>query len=247
MEKKQKVLIVEDEKNIVDILRFNLRKEGYDTLEAFDGVTGLRLALEESPDLILLDLMLPEMNGFEVCKLLRDKGKNTPVLIITGREEEKDKILGLDLGADDYITKPFSVRELMARVKAHIRRVALIRQSAGNQEDRLDFGRLVIHKESAQATKDGERLELTQREFELLKALLQHQGKLLTYLASHAGRVFSRQELMERVWNYEGYVGDVRGVDVAVRRLREKLEDDPAQPKYIITRRGAGYYFQKDL
>ena len=189
MEKKQKVLIVEDEKNIVDILRFNLRKEGYDTLEAFDGVTGLRLALEESPDLILLDLMLPEMNGFEVCKLLRDKGKNTPVLIITAREEEKDKILGLDLGADDYITKPFSVRELMARVKAHIRRVALIRQSAGNQEDRLDFGRLVIHKESAQATKDGERLELTQREFELL-----------TYLASHAGRVFSRQELMERVW-----------------------------------------------
>ena len=141
MEKKQKVLIVEDEKNIVDILRFNLRKEGYDTLEAFDGVTGLRLALEESPDLILLDLMLPEMNGFEVCKLLRDKGKNTPVLIITAREEEKDKILGLDLGADDYITKPFSVRELMARVKAHIRRVALIRQSAGNQEDRLDFGR----------------------------------------------------------------------------------------------------------
>ena len=236
MEKKQKVLIVEDEKNIVDILRFNLRKEGYDTLEAFDGVTGLRLALEESPDLILLDLMLPEMNGFEVCKLLRDKGKNTPVLIITAREEEKDKILGLDLGADDYITKPFSFRELMARVKAHIRRVALIRQSAGNQEDRLDFGRLVIHKESAQATKDGERLELTQREFELL-----------TYLASHAGRVFSRQELMERVWNYEGYVGDVRGVDVAVRRLREKLEDDPAQPKYIITRRGAGYYFQKDL
>ena len=180
--------------------------------------------------------MLPEMNGFEVCKLLRDKGKNTPVLIITAREEEKDKILGLDLGADDYITKPFSVRELMARVKAHIRRVALIRQSAGNQEDRLDFGRLVIHTESAQATKDGERLELTQREFELL-----------TYLASHAGRVFSRQELMERVWNYEGYVGDVRGVDVAVRRLREKLEDDPAQPKYIITRRGAGYYFQKDL
>ena len=121
-------------------------------------------------------------------------------------------------------------------ISAHIRRVALIRQSAGNQEDRLDFGRLVIHKESAQATKDGERLELTQREFELL-----------TYLASHAGRVFSRQELMERVWNYEGYVGDVRGVDVAVRRLREKLEDDPAQPKYIITRRGAGYYFQKDL
>ncbi len=237
MERKQKVLIVEDEKNIVDILRFNLQKEGYDTLEAFDGVTGLRLALEESPDLILLDLMLPGMNGFEVCKLLRDKGKNTPVLIITAREEEKDKILGLDLGADDYITKPFSIRELMARVKANIRRVALSGQGAAQpQEQVLDFGRLVIHKEQAQVTKDGERLELTQREFELL-----------TYLASHAGRVFSRQELMERVWNYEGYVGDVRGVDVAVRRLREKLEDDPGQPKYIITRRGAGYYFQKDF
>ena len=182
--------------------------------------------------------MLPGMNGFEVCKLLRDKGKNTPVLIITAREEEKDKILGLDLGADDYITKPFSIRELMARVKANIRRVALSGQGAGQsaQEQVLDFGRLVIHKEQAQVTKDGERLELTQREFELL-----------TYLASHAGRVFSRQELMERVWNYEGYVGDVRGVDVAVRRLREKLEDDPGQPKYIITRRGAGYYFQKDF
>lgn len=238
MERKQRVLIVEDEKNIVDILRFNLQKEGYDTLEAFDGVTGLRLALEESPDLILLDLMLPGMNGFEVCKLLRDKGKNTPVLIITAREEEKDKILGLDLGADDYITKPFSIRELMARVKANIRRVALSGQGAAQpaQEQVLDFGRLVIYKEQAQVTKDGERLELTQREFELL-----------TYLASHAGRVFSRQELMERVWNYEGYVGDVRGVDVAVRRLREKIEDDPGQPKYIITRRGAGYYFQKDF
>lgn len=230
------ILIVEDEQNIVDILSFNLSREGYQTLEALDGPTGLQLALEQNPDLILLDLMLPGMDGFEVCRRVRESGSSTPILMLTAREEEADKVLGLELGADDYITKPFSVRELMARVKAHIRRVALIRQSAGNQEDRLDFGRLVIHKESAQATKDGERLELTQREFELL-----------TYLASHAGRVFSRQELMERVWNYEGYVGDVRGVDVAVRRLREKLEDDPAQPKYIITRRGAGYYFQKDL
>ena len=211
MKIKDKVLIVEDEQNIVDILSFNLSREGYDTLEAYDGKTGLQLALEQNPDLILLDLMLPEMNGFDVFRKLREAGSSVPILMLTAREEETDKVLGLELGADDYITKPFSVRELMARVKAHIRRVALIRQSAGNQEDRLDFGRLVIHKESAQATKDGERLELTQREFELL-----------TYLASHAGRVFSRQELMERVWNYEGYVGDVRGVDVAVRRLREK-------------------------
>lgn len=241
MEKQQTVLIVEDEKNIVDILRFNLQKEGYATLEAFDGVTGLRLALDENPDLILLDLMLPEMNGFEVCKLLRDKGRSTPVLIITAREEEKDKILGLDLGADDYITKPFSIRELMARVKANIRRVAMVSQAQPEPKGealtfgRLTFGRLSIDREKSSVTKDGEDLELTPREFELL-----------SYLAVHAGKVFSRQELMERVWNYEGYVGDVRGVDVAIRRLREKVEDDPAQPKYIITRRGAGYFFQKD-
>ena len=234
MEKQQTVLIVEDEKNIVDILRFNLQKEGYATLEAFDGVTGLRLALDENPDLILLDLMLPEMNGFEVCKLLRDKGRSTPVLIITAREE--DKILVLDLGADDYITKPFSIRELMARVKANIRRVAMVSQAQPEPKgEALTFGRLSIDREKSSVTKDGEDLELTPREFELL-----------SYLAVHAGKVFSRQELMERVWNYEGYVGDVRGVDVAIRRLREKVEDDPAQPKYIITRRGAGYFFQKD-
>ena len=236
MERKT-VLIVEDEKSIVDILRFNLQKEGYRTLEAYDGAAGLKLALEENPDLILLDLMLPAMNGFEVCKTIRDKGYSTPVLIITAREAEKDKILGLDLGADDYITKPFSIRELMARVKANIRRADMVSQSAGpSRDNRLDLGRLVLDKGASQAFKDGADLELTQREFELL-----------TYLASNAGQVFSRQELMERVWTYEGYVGDVRGVDVAVRRLREKVEDNPAQPKYIITRRGAGYYFQKDI
>ena len=237
MEKKQRVLIVEDEKNIVDILRFNLRKEGYDTQEAYDGEVGLALALQEAPDLILLDLMLPKMNGFEVCKRLRDQGRSTPVIIITAREAEKDKILGLDLGADDYITKPFSIRELMARVKANIRRAAMAPQTLAPapEGEALRFGRLVIQKGEATATKDGADLELTPREFELL-----------AYLASHAGRVFSRQELMERVWNYEGYVGDVRAVDVAIRRLREKVEDDPAQPKYIITRRGAGYYFQQE-
>ena len=154
MEKQQTVLIVEDEKNLVDILRFNLQKEGYATLEAFDGVTGLRLALDENPDLILLDLMLPEMNGFEVCKLLRDKGRSTPVLIITAREEEKDKILGLDLGADDYITKPFSIRELMARVKANIRRVAMVSQAQPEPKgEALTFGRLSIDREKSSVTK----------------------------------------------------------------------------------------------
>ena len=237
MEKKQRVLIVEDEKNIVDILRFNLRKEGYDTQEAYDGPTGLQLALEQNPDLILLDLMLPGMDGFDVCRKVRESGSSTPILMLTAREEEADKVLGLELGADDYITKPFSMRELMARVKANIRRAAMAPQTPAPapEGEALRFGRLVIQKGEATATKDGADLELTPREFELL-----------AYLASHAGRVFSRQELMERVWNYEGYVGDVRAVDVAIRRLREKVEDDPAQPKYIITRRGAGYYFQQE-
>lgn len=229
------IMVVDDKAAIADLVEVYLRNEGYAVHKFYCAADALACAESTSLDMAILDVMLPDMDGFTLCQALR-KTHLWPIIMLTAKVEDMDKIMGLTLGADDYITKPFSVRELMARVKAHIRRGALIRQSAGNQEDRLDFGRLVIHKESAQATKDGERLELTQREFELL-----------TYLASHAGRVFSRQELMERVWNYEGYVGDVRGVDVAVRRLREKLEDDPAQPKYIITRRGAGYYFQKDL
>lgn len=235
MEKKHTVLIVEDEKSIVDILRFNLQKEGFDTLEAFDGQTGLDLVMEKAPDLVLLDLMLPVLNGFEVCRTIRDRGINTPVLIITAREAENDKIMGLELGADDYITKPFSVRELMARVKANVRRAERLPQPAQEAPSQiLELGRIRIDRNASVATKDGANLELTQREFELL-----------TYLASNQGKVFSRQELMERVWNYAGYVGDVRGVDVAVRRLREKVEDNPATPRYIITRRGVGYLFER--
>ncbi len=235
MEKKHTVLIVEDEKSIVDILRFNLQKEGFDTLEAFDGQTGLDLVMEKAPDLVLLDLMLPVLNGFEVCRTIRDRGINTPVLIITAREAENDKIMGLELGADDYITKPFSVRELMARVKANVRRAERMPQPAQEAPSQiLELGRIRIDRNASVATKDGAHLELTQRQFELL-----------TYLASNQGKVFSRQELMERVWNYAGYVGDVRGVDVAVRRLREKVEDNPATPRYIITRRGVGYLFER--
>ena len=234
MDRKRTVLIVEDEKTIVDILRFNLQKEGFDTLEAYDGMTGLNMIMEESPDLVLLDLMLPGLNGFEVCKQIRENGVSIPVLILTAREAENDKILGLDLGADDYITKPFSIRELMARVKANVRRAERSPLPAREEGRVLSLGRLRIDRDASQATKDGTNLELTQREFELL-----------TYLASNPGKVFSRQELMERVWNYEGYVGDVRGVDVAVRRLREKVEDTPATPKYILTRRGVGYLFER--
>ena len=234
----KKILIVEDEKNIVDILSFNLGREGYDTLEAYDGEAGLRLALEENPDLIRLDLMLPKMDGFDVCRAVREKNRSTPIIMLTAREEESDKVFGLELGADDYITKPFSMRELLARIKVNIRRTEMLTEqpsaaAAGNGQ-RLERGRILIDEALLMAFKDGKALDLTQREYELLK-----------YLAASPEKVYSREALMEHVWNYEGYVGDVRAVDVAVRRLREKVEDDPANPSFILTRRGMGYLFRE--
>ena len=228
------VLIVEDEKNIVDILRFNLQREGYQTMEAYDGADGLEKARTGNPDLILLDVMLPKMIGFDVCKQLRSEGNNVPVIILTAREEEADKVLGLEIGADDYITKPFSMRELIARVGANIRRSAMISAaSASTAETAMPVsGDLSINTDSHQVFRAGKAIDLTQREYELL-----------TFLASHPNKVYARADLMEQVWNY-GYVGDdVRTVDVTVRRLREKIEKDPANPVYILTRRGAGYYF----
>ena len=229
----KKILVVEDERNIVDILTFNLQREGYDTLEALDGAAGLRLALEQDPDLILLDLMLPKMDGFQVCRTLREQGRATPIIMLTAREEETDKVLGLELGADDYITKPFSMRELLARVKSNIRRTEMLAK-AGPQANpnRLELGRVQVDLDAMLVYKDGEGLDLTQREYELVRTL-----------ASARGQAVSRESLMEQVWNYDGYVGDVRAVDVAIRRLREKLEDDPADPKFIVTRRGLGYAF----
>ena len=226
------ILIVEDETNIVDILSFNLEREGYNTIEAYDGQTGLQLAREQNPDLILLDLMLPQMNGFDVCRQLRADGSAIPIIMLTAREEEADKVLGLELGADDYITKPFAVRELMARIKANIRRAGMPTSAAEESSERMVFGRIVIDTAGAAVLKDGVTLELSQREYDLIR-----------FLAAQPGKVFSREALMEHVWNYAGYVGDVRGVDVAVRRLREKLEDDPANPTFIVTRRGLGYLF----
>ncbi len=226
------ILIVEDEQNIVDILSFNLRREGYDTLEANDGNAGLQLALDRNPDLILLDLMLPGMSGFDVCRRLRESGSAVPILMLTAREEETDKVLGLELGADDYITKPFSMRELLARVKANIRRVDMTPQGAPEPDSRLDLGRVTVDRDGATVYKDGRPLKLTQLEYDLI-----------CFLASQPGKVFSREALMEHVWNFDGYVGDVRAVDVAVRRLREKIEDDPASPKFILTKRGMGYFF----
>ena len=192
------VLIVEDEKNIVDILRFNLQRAGYQTLEAYDGEDGQAKALSANPDLILLDVMLPKKNGFDVCRALRESGSSVPVIILTAREEEADKVLGLEIGADDYITKPFSMRELVARVGANIRRTSMSPTPASAAAAAMPVsGDLAINTDSQ----------------------------------------------MEQVWNY-GYVGDdVRTVDVTVRRLREKIEADPANPVFILTRRGAGYYF----
>ena len=228
------ILIVEDEQSIVDILSFILVKEGYDTLEALDGPTGLQLALEQNPDLVLLDLMLPGMSGFEVCEKIRAAGSTTPIVMLTAREEEDDKVRGLELGADDYITKPFKNRELMARVKANIRRVAM---APGAPVPVSDTGtpldeRMRVDEERATIYKDGIPLDLTQREYDLIR-----------FLAAQPGKIYSREALMEHVWNYEGYVGDVRAVDVAIRRLREKIEDDPANPAFIKTKRGMGYFF----
>ena len=228
----KKVLIVDDEKAIVDILEYNLQKEDYETLKAYDGPEGLRMAREENPDLVLLDVMLPGMDGFEVCRTLRGEGNDVPIVMITAREEETDKVFGLENGADDYITKPFSMRELLARVKANMRRSAAAVPAAAEAESgdvlviralRIDLGRHSV-------SKDGAELDLTQREYELIK-----------FLAQNPGKIVSRQELMSEVWQYE-YFGDLRAVDVAVRRLREKLEDNPAEPDYVLTKRGVGYY-----
>ena len=234
MNEKKKVLIVEDEKNIVDILRFNLQRAGYQTCEAYDGQDGLEKARTENPDIILLDVMLPKMIGFDVCQTLRNEGNNVPVIILTAREEEADKVLGLEIGADDYITKPFSMRELIARVGANIRRTGMSTANTSPADTSVMpvSGDLSINTDSHQVFRAGKAVDLTQREYELL-----------TFLASHPNKVYSRADLMEQVWNY-GYVGDdVRTVDVTVRRLREKIEVDPANPALILTRRGVGYYF----
>ena len=222
------VLIVDDEKNIVDILSFNLKKEGFDIITAYDGEAALEYYSLYRPDLILLDVMLPLLDGFDVCRRIRAADRTTPIIMLTAREEETDKVFGLDIGADDYITKPFSLRELQARIKANIRRLDI----HTTDESESSPGGVVIDVERVDAFVDGKAAELTQREFELLN-----------FLAASPGKVFSREELLNKVWQYD-YYGDLRAVDVAVRRLREKIEDDPSQPRYVITKRGIGYYFQ---
>jgi two-component system response regulator VicR len=228
-----KILVVDDEPNIVDILEENLSREGYTILKAYEGATALQIAMDEQPDLILLDCMLPRIDGFEVCKRIRQKS-SVPIIMLTAKSEEIDKVLGLELGADDYITKPFSVREVLARVRALFRRVQYSENEQIDSDQVLIFGDLEIDQAGYQVTYKGNPVELTLREFELVR-----------FLARHEGQVFSREELLEKVWGYE-YYGDVRTVDVTVRRTREKLEPDQNHYQYLLTKRGVGYYFSKD-
>lgn len=227
----KKILVVDDEKPIVTVLKLNLQKEGYAVYEAYDGEEAVTKARLLEPDLILLDVMLPKMDGFTVCKTIREKS-SVPILMLTAREEEVDKVLGLELGADDYITKPFSVRELMARVKANMRRSSMENQPAEDEADAemINIGKFQLNCNRYELAKDGKVIDVTIREFELMK-----------FLAKQPNKIFSRKSLLENVWDYE-YYGDVRTVDVTIRRLREKIEDDPSQPQYLMTKRGIGYY-----
>ena len=228
----KKILVVDDEKPISDIVKFNLAKEGYDVYTAYDGEEALEKVTEVEPDLILLDLMLPKMDGLEVAREVR-KTYDMPIIMVTAKDSEIDKVLGLELGADDYVTKPFSNRELVARVKANLRRGATATKEVEEiAPSELVIGDLTIHPDAYMVTKRGETIELTNREFELL-----------FYLAKHLGQVMTREHLLQTVWGYD-YFGDVRTVDVTVRRLREKIEDNPSHPNYLVTRRGVGYYLR---
>ena len=233
----KKVLVVDDEQSIIDVLVYNLKKEGYETLEATDGLTAVNIALEEKPDLMLLDIMLPKLDGLSVCKRVKNY-LNIPILMLTAKDAEIDKIVGLELGADDYITKPFSVRELMARVKANLRKYEMsdINKEITPQTDQKEEGNIIkindleVNVDKFEVKVRGQVIDLTLREFEVLK-----------FLATRPGQVVTRETLLEKVWGYE-YYGDIRTVDVTVRRIREKIEKDTSTPKILITKRSVGYY-----
>lgn len=236
MSKKKRILIVEDENNLAQVLAVNLMLAGYDYEIASNGEDGLNKALTGTFDLILLDLMLPKMNGFEVCARVRKK-LATPIIIVTSREEEKDKILGLDTGADDYVTKPYTFGELLSRIKANIRRSSneLVNPEKTEEEAQksINVRGLCIDTERYDVTLDGAPISLSRQEYDLL-----------LFLATNLGKPFTREQLMEKVWGYEGYLGDIRAVDVTVSRLRAKLEKDPSDPEYLLTKRGVGYYLK---
>lgn len=231
-----KILVVDDEKSIMNIIAYNLKKEGYSVVCAEDGEMALEVFQKENPDLVILDIMMPKIDGYDVCKKIREESA-VPIIMLTARADEVDKVLGLEIGADDYVTKPFSNRELLARVKAHLRRIDALREAAkdnvikSSEEDIVNFGDLTIDFDRYEVFKRDEPISLTLREFELLK-----------FLSLNQTQIFTREQLLSQVWGYE-YFGDVRAVDVTIRRLREKIEDDASKPKFIITKRGIGYYF----
>ena len=230
----KKIVVVDDERPIADILEFKLEKEGYEVHSAYDGNDALELILEVVPDIVLLDIMLPGMDGMEVCREVRKK-YDMPIIMLTAKDSEIDKVLGLELGADDYVTKPFSTRELIARVKANLRRnTAQAKQEEEPDNNNIQIKNITIIPDSYAIKKNGESIDLTHREFELFH-----------YLTKHISQVMTREHLLETVWGYD-YFGDVRTVDVTVRRLREKIEDDPSHPEYLMTRRGVGYFIQGD-
>ncbi len=241
---KKTILVVDDEQKIVDLLVHNLTRDGYDTLEANDGQTAINIALEKKPDLILLDVMLPRVDGLTVCKKIKNS-YNVPILMVSARDEELDKILGLELGADDYITKPFGVREVVARVKANLRKTENAEEQHNTEHKKeekkpvkkvstIKVGALVLDLEKYEVHINGKVINLTLREFEVLK-----------FLAQQPGQVVTREALLERVWGYE-YYGDIRTVDVTVRRIRERIEEDTSNPQILITKRGVGYYIPNE-
>ncbi len=230
-----RILVVDDEEFILTLIEFNLQQAGFEVITAMDGAEGLRKATEENPDLIILDLMLPKMDGMEVCKELRVRRIMTPILMLTAKDDEFDKVLGLELGADDYMTKPFSPREVVARVKAILRRTRISEENAQEEQDtsRITIADLKIMPEYYEAYYRGEKLELTPKEFELL-----------VYLAKHKGRVLTRDQLLSAVWNYD-FAGDTRIVDVHISHLRDKIESNTKKPVYIKTIRGLGYKLEE--
>ena len=230
---KKRVLVIEDEKTISRVLEVNLKMAGYDCDTAFDGEDGLEKALAGNYDLILLDIMLPRRDGFSVCREVR-KTLSTPIIMVTAKEEEIDKIMGLDLGADDYVTKPFSIKVLLARIKANIRRSSgeVVELHHPLRDDGMIAVRgLSIDTKNYRVEKDGKEIDLTRKEYEVL-----------VFLASHVGEIFTREDLLEKVWGYEDFFGGIRTVDVTMSRLRSKVEENPAEPEYIVTKRTKGYY-----
>ena len=236
-QRKKRILIVEDEKNIADILEYNVQKQGYNTDVAYDGEKGLALALSGGFDLILLDVMLPKMDGFEICRRVRER-LDTPIIMLTAREEERDKVFGLELGADDYMTKPFSTAELLSRIKANIRRYsgeAVVRTAKEEPEKQeiIKIGDLEINCSAYSVKKKGKEISLSKQQYELL-----------VFLARNRGKKYRQEALLKEVWGYDDYYGEVRTVDVTVTRLRKQIEDNPSEPQYIKNKRGMGYYIE---